>query len=86
MSALAMRKELIEKIQTIPDEVLGELLSYADYLEEKSFQKKFEKNIPKRLVAKDNNDLVNKLEQGVEDIRNKEEYTFEEAFEIIDKI
>ena len=78
------KKELYETIELFPDVIANELLNYADFLASRYF----EKEMPERVVIKDNEDLKSKLKERIKKIESGEAkmYTVDEAFEEIDKI
>ena len=80
----AIKKELYDTIDLIPDSVAKELLNYADYLT----LKYIEKTMPEELMIKDKEDLKRKLSKRIEKIESGEAkmLTIDEAFEEIDSL
>lgn len=79
MSSASLKKEIYDTIEIIPDEMLGELLNYADYLATKSYGKE----LPDRVIIKDTDDLKEKLKTRMDKIKSGEAkfYSVEEARE-----
>lgn len=80
----AVKKELYNTIDLIPDSVAKELLDYADYLTSKYI----EKTMPKELIIKDDEDLKQKLSERIEKIESGETkmLTIDEVFDEIDNL
>ena len=75
------KQELLKSIETLPEELIIQLLDYMEYL-------KFTfviNNAPKDLIIKDEKDLREKLEEGLQDIEDGNVCTLDEAFEEIEK-
>lgn len=83
MNNTALKKEIYDTIEIIPEEMLGELLNYADYLATKSYAS----NLPDRIVIKDTDDLKEKLNARIDKIKNGKAkfYSVEEAREKLAK-
>lgn len=70
------KQKMIETLETLPEELTNKIIDYIEYL-------KFEyvsNNAPERLIIKDKEDLVIKLEEGIEDVENGKVCTLEQAF------
>lgn len=80
----AIKQELYNTIDLIPDSIAKELLNYAEYLTSKYI----EGTMPNELIIKDNADLKKKLSERIDKIeRGKAKMlTIDEAFEEIDSL
>ena len=65
MSRTSLEKEIYDTIETIPEEMLGELLNFADYLATKSYVSK----LPDRIIIKDTDDLKEKINTRIDKIK-----------------
>ena len=75
------RQELLKSIETLPEELIIKLLDYMEYLKFTSVIN----NVPEDLVIKDEEDLRQKLEEGLQDIEDGNVCSLDEAFEEIEK-
>ena len=75
------RQELLKSIETLPEELIVQLLDYMEYLKFTSVIN----NAPKDLIIKDEKDLREKLEEGLQDIEDGNVCSLDEAFEEIEK-
>lgn len=75
------KQELLKSIETLPEELIVQLLDYMEYLKFTSVIN----NAPKDLIIKDEKDLREKLEEGLQDIEDGNVCTLDEAFEEIEK-
>ncbi len=76
------KQELLKSIETLPEEIVSQVLDYMEYL-------KFNyvvNHAPEELIIKDKEDLIKKLEKGIESTNNGEVYSLEEVFEEVQKI
>ncbi len=74
------KQKLIETIEELPEELASKVIDYMEYIK---FMYIIDK-APSDIVIKDKNDLIKKLEEGIEDIDNGRVCTIDEAFEEID--
>ena len=83
MNNTSVKQEIYDTIEIIPDELLGELLNYADYLATKSYGKE----LPDRVIIKDTDDLKDKIKTRMDKIKSGKAkfYTVEEARESLIK-
>lgn len=83
MNNTSLKKEIYNTIEIIPEEMLGELLNYANYLATKSYASK----LPNRIVIKDTDDLKEKINTRIEKIKTGKAkfYSVEEAREKLAK-
>ena len=84
MNNTSLKKEIYDIIEIIPEELLGELLNYADYLATKSYASR----LPCRVVVNDIDDLKEKLNTRINKIKNGKAkfYSVEEAHEKLTKV
>ena len=75
------RQELLKSIETLPEELIIKLLDYMEYLKFTSVIN----NVPEELVIKDEEDLRQKLEEGLQDIEDGNVCSLDETFEEIEK-
>ena len=75
------KQELLKSIETLPEELIGQLLDYMEYLKFNSVMN----NAPKDLIIKDEKDLREKLEEGLQDIEDGNVCSLDDAFEEIEK-
>ncbi len=75
------KQELLKSIETLPEELIVQLLDYMEYLKFTSVIN----NAPKDLIIKDEKDLIEKLEEGLQDIEDGNVCSLDEAFEEIEK-
>ncbi len=76
------KQELLKSIETLPEELTSQVLDYMEYV-------KFMYVInqaPDSVVIKDKEDLIKKLEKGIESTNNGDVYSLEEVFEEVQKI
>jgi hypothetical protein len=75
------KQELLKSIETLPEEIVLQVLDYMEYL-------KFNYIInqtPEELIIKDKENLKKKLEEGLKDIENGNVCSLDEAFLEIEK-
>ena len=76
------KQKLLKSIEELPEELANQVLDYMEYV-------KFMYAInqaPDSVVIKDKEDLIKKLEKGIESTNNGDVYSLEEVFEEIQKI
>ena len=74
------KQKLMETIEELPEELASKVIDYMEYIK---FMYVIDK-APSDIVIKDKNDLIKKLEEGIEDIDNGRVCTLDEAFEEIE--
>lgn len=79
MNNTSLKKEIYDTIEIIPEDMLGELLNYADYLATKSYAKE----LPDRVIIKDKDDLKEKIKTRMDKVKSGKAqfYSVEEARE-----
>lgn len=78
----AHQKELYNTIEALPEELLNKVVDYVKYLEFSYITS----NAPSELIIESEEDLLRKLDEGIEDDENGNVYSLEEARLEIDKI
>lgn len=76
------QKELYNTIIALPDELISKVTDYIEYL-------KFsmsEPQAPYEVIVKDEDDLVRKLEKGIQASESGEVYSVDEVFEDIENM
>lgn len=76
------KQELYNIIESLPDEFYNKVIDYIEYL-------KFTEtvnNAIEELVIKDKEDLIKKLEKGMDDTNNGRVCSLEKAFEEVEEI
>lgn len=76
------KQKLLRSIENLPEELASQLLDYMEYIK---FMYVVDK-VPDDLVIKDNQDLIQKIEKGIESTEKGEVYSLEEVFEEVQKI
>lgn len=76
------KQKLLKSIESLPEELASQLLDYMEYIKFMYFVDK----VPGDLVIKDNQDLIQKIEKGIESTEKGEVYSLEEVFEEVQKI
>ncbi len=70
------KKELINIIEELPEELDSKVIDYVEYLK---FMYTINK-APNNLIIKDMDDLIKKLQEGIKDVENGRVCSIEEAF------
>ncbi|MCX4303757.1 MAG: hypothetical protein OSJ66_07115 [Clostridia bacterium] len=76
------KQELLNSIESLPEELASQVLDYMEYV-------KFMYVInqaPDSVVIKDKDDLIKKLEKGIESTNNGDVYSLDEVFDEVQKI
>ncbi|MCI9274644.1 MAG: hypothetical protein HFJ24_00955 [Clostridia bacterium] len=76
------KQKLIETIEELPEELANKVIDYMEYIK---FMYVIDK-APRDIVIKDKNDLIRKLEEGMEDTDSGKVCSIEEAFEEVTEI
>lgn len=76
------QKELYNTIQALPEELLSKVIDYIKYLEFSYITN----NAPSDLIIENEEDLVKKINEGIEDIEKGNVCTIEEAYSEIKQI
>ncbi len=76
------QKELYNVIEKLPDDLLTKAIDYIEYLKFSASTNQ----IPEEITVKDEDDLIKKLEKGIEATENGEVCSVDETFDKIEKI
>lgn len=76
------QKELYNTIQALSEELLSKVIDYIKYLEFSYITN----NAPSDLIIENEEDLVKKINEGIEDIEKGDVCTIEEAYSEIEQI
>lgn len=76
------KQEICNIIETLPDELSNKVIDYIEYLKFTAVTNQ----APENVIVKDEDDLREKLEKGIEASENGEVCSIEEAFDKIEKI
>lgn len=76
------QKELYNTIQALSEELLSKVIDYIKYLEFSYITN----NAPSDLIIENEEDLVKKINEGIEDIEKGNVCTIEEAYSEIEQI
>lgn len=78
----AFKKELYNTINALPEELLSKVIDYMKYLEFSYVTN----NAPSKLIIENEEDLNEKLNEGIEDLKNGKVCTLEDAYSEIEQI
>jgi len=78
----AQKQELYTIIENLPEELTPKIIDYVEYLRFSYVMK----NAPENLIIKDQKDLIEKLEKGMQDTKNGKVCSIEDAFEEVKEI
>ncbi len=76
------QKELYNVIEKLPDDLLTKAIDYIEYLKFSASTNQ----ITEEITVKDEDDLIKKLEKGIEATENGEVCSVDETFDKIEKI
>ena len=76
------KQKLYKEIETLPDELTNQVIDFIEYLK----LTYVDTVVPDRLTIKSKKDLKEKLQKGLDDIKENKVYSLEEAFLLIDNI
>jgi hypothetical protein len=76
------KQELYNVIETLPDELSYKVIDYVEYVKFAYVMN----NAPEELIIRSKEDLIKKLEEGEEDIKNGNVCSLEEAFAEVKEI
>ena len=76
------QKELYNVIEKLPEELLVKALDYIEYLKFSTLTNQ----IPKEITVKDENELIEKLEEGIRATEKGDVCSVDEVFDKIEKI
>ncbi len=76
------RKELLNSIESLPEELISQVIDYMEYIKFMYVGNK----APSNLIIKDNKDLTKKIQEGIDSTDKGETYSLEETFEEVQDI
>ena len=76
------KQEICDIIETLPEELANKVIDYIEYLKFTSITNQ----APESVIVKDEDDLREKLQKGIEASENGKVCSLEEAFDKIEKI
>lgn len=76
------QKELYNMIITLPNELINKVTDYIEYLKFSAC----ESRAPYEVIVRDEDDLVSKLEKGIQASESGEVYSVDEVFEDIENM
>lgn len=76
------KQKLYNEIETLPDEFASQVINFIGYLK----LSYIDTEAPESITIKSKKDLKEKLQKGLEDIKENRVYSLDEAFEKIDNI
>ena len=78
----AEKQKLYDEIDTLPNSLTNQVIDYIEYLKFSYADNK----VPEGLEIKSKKDLKDKLQEGLDDIKEGRVYSVEEVFTELDKI
>ena len=76
------KQEICDIIETLPEELLIKVIDYIEYLK----YTEVTNQVPESIIVKDEDDLREKLQKGIEASENGKVSSVEETFDKIEKI
>lgn len=76
------KQELYNEINTLPEELMAQVIDFIEYLKLSHLDQK----APDSVTIKNKKDLKEKLQKGLEDIKNNKVYSVDEVFTNLDNI
>ena len=76
------KQKLYNEIETLPEELTSQVMNFIDYLK----LSYLDTEAPDSVTIKSRKDLKEKLQKGLDDIKENRVYSLDEAFERIDNI
>ena len=76
------KQKLYDEIKTLPEELTNQVINFVEYLK----LSYVETEAPDSVTIKSKKDLKEKLQKGLEDIKNENAYSLDEVFAKIDNI
>lgn len=76
------KQKLYNEIETLPDEFASQVINFIGYLK----LSYIDTEAPESITIKSKKDLKEKLQKGLDDIKENRVYSLDEAFEKIDNI
>lgn len=76
------KQKLLNEIQTLPEELTNQVINFVEYLK----LSYLDTEAPDSVTIKSKKDLKQKLQKGLNDIKENKMYSLDEAFAIIDNM
>ena len=76
------KQRLFDEIETLPEKLTNQVIDFIEYLK----LSYLDKEAPDRVIIKSKRNLKEKLEKGLDNVRDNKVYSLEETFEKIDNI
>ncbi len=76
------KQKLYNEIDTLPEELAGQVIDFIEYLK----LSHIENEAPESVMIKSKKDLKEKLQNGLDDIKENRVYSLDEVFSKIDNI
>ena len=76
------KQKLFNEIQTLPEELTNQVINFVEYLK----LSYLDTEAPDGVTIKSKKDLKEKLQKGLDDIKENRVYSLDEAFTIIDNM
>lgn len=76
------KQKLYNEIETLPEELTNQVINFVKYLK----LSYIDKEAPDSITIKSKKDLKEKLQKGLEDIRENKVYSLDDVFSKIDNI
>ena len=76
------KQKLFNEIQTLPEELINQVINFVEYLK----LSYLDTEAPDSVTIKSKKDLKEKLQKGLDDIKENRVYSLDEVFAIIDNM
>lgn len=76
------KQKLFNEIQTLPEELINQVINFIEYLK----LSYLDTEAPDSVTIKSKKDLKEKLQKGIDDIKENRVYSLDEVFAIIDNM
>ena len=76
------KQELYNEINTLPEELMAQVIDFIEYLKVSHLDQK----APDSIIIKSKKDLKEKLQKGLKDIKDNKIYSLDEVFKNLDNI
>ena len=76
------KQKLCNEIQTLPEELINQVINFVEYLK----LSYLDTEAPDSVTIKSKKDLKEKLQKGLDDIKENRVYSLDEVFAIIDNM
>ena len=76
------KQKLYNEIETLPEELTNQVINFVEYLK----LSYIDKEVPESITIKSKKDLKEKLQKGLEDIKENKVYSLDDVFSKIENI